>query len=146
MRYAVFLRHDGTAPELRALVEAALSETFDYPARVDVLDDTRLGALLAACPFPADDLASHTHVTVTSDPAVLDALDEAVSEADPDAPAVRLGPEATAWTVAVGGTLGARRSTISSRVRYAPSITDRNLRTMLAVHAALTAMGPDEVG
>ena len=142
----VVCRFDGSAVELRALVEATLRATFGYEAWVVVLDAARLDALLRACPYPADDPTTHTYVTVTSDPAVLDALDAAVREAEPASPQVRLGPEATAWTVAAGATLAAARSRLAGRVRYAPSITDRNLRTMRAVQAALAEMGGDAAG
>ncbi len=131
------------AVALRGAVEAALAESFGYQAWVVVLEAVRLGELLDACPFPADSTERHTYVTVTSDPAVLDALDAATGEADPTTPLRRLGPEATAWTVARGETLSAARSTLATKVRFAPSITDRNLRTMLKVTAALDALGDD---
>lgn len=139
----VVCRSDLEATELRSQVEGVLRQTFGYQAWVVVLEAGRLGELLAACPFPADSAATHTYVTVTSSPDVLTALDEVVAELDPDAPAVRLGPEATAWTVAVGQTLNAPRATAATKARFAPSITDRNLRTMLKVQAALDELGDD---
>ena len=131
---------DGTA--LRAAVEGALRAAFGYEAWVVVLDAERLAALVEACPFPADSPDEHTYLTFTSDPAVLDALDAEVAAADPEAPAQRLGPEATAWTVARGATLTSTRAALSSRARFAPSITDRNLRTVLKVATALDALAP----
>jgi len=128
---------------LRGAVESALSEAFGYAARVVVLDAERLAALLAACPFPADSTELHTYVTVTSDPAVLDALDEEARQAAPDCPSRRLGPEATAWTVAKGETLSAARSKLSGKSRFASAVTDRNLRTMLKVAAALEGLAED---
>ena len=136
----VVCRSDLDAAALRTSVESALRESFGYEAWVVVLDAERLGALLDACPFPSDSAEEHTYVTVTSDPAVLGALDEATLAADPSTPLRRLGPEATAWTVARGSTLSAARSTITAKVRFASSVTDRNLRTMLKVRAALEAL------
>lgn len=128
---------------LRGAVEAALRAAFGYDARAVVLDAARLAELLDACPFPADSAEDHTYVTLTSDPAVLDALDEEVARVDPRAPMCRLAPEATAWTVARGSTLASARSAIGSRARYASAVTDRNLRTMLKVRSALDALGDD---
>ncbi len=125
------------AVALRAAVEATLSEAFGYQARVVVLDAERLSALLAACPFPSDSAELHTYVTVTSDPAVLDALDEEAGLVDPGCPSLRLGPEATAWTVTKGETLSSGRGKLATRARFASAVTDRNLRTMLKVAAAL---------
>jgi uncharacterized protein (DUF1697 family) len=130
----------GTAAELRAAVEATLRSSFGYDAWVVVLTAERLAELLQACPFPPDSADTHTYVTVASDPAALDELVDAVAEADPSAEQVRLGPEASAWTVPVGRTLESPRSKIASRARYRNALTDRNLRTMLKVTAALEKM------
>ncbi|MBX9246600.1 DUF1697 domain-containing protein [Actinotalea ferrariae] len=133
----VVCRYDGDARALKELVEAALRERFGYDAWVVVLTAERLAELLDACPYPADSETHQTYVTVTSDPARLDELDEAIAEAAPDAPRVRLGPEAAAWQAVVGGTLDDPQSKAGSKPRYKPWITDRNLRTMLKIRAAL---------
>lgn len=130
----------GEAGALKDMVEQALRATFGYQAWVVVLTAQRLGELLDACPYPADSTETHTYVTVSSDPAVLDELAAAVAAADPGSVETRLGPEATAWLAPVGGTLDAVRSTIAAKARYKPSITDRNLRTMLKVRAAVEAV------
>src|SRR5690606_3210668 len=101
-----------------------------------VLTATRLGELLDGCPYPPDDPERHSYVTVTSDPHVLDELNEAVAAEDPSESMTRLGPEAAAWTAPVGGTLTTPRSKIAGRARYRQAVTDRNLRTMLKVRAA----------
>lgn len=131
---------DGTPAELKAGVERVLRDAFGYDARVVVLTAERLGELLDACPYPADSTQTHTYVTVTSDPAVLDELAEAVAAVDPDAQETRLGPEAVAWLAPVGGTLSSARSTLASKARYRSAITDRNLRTMNKVRAALAGL------
>ena len=138
----VVCRYDGDAAALKALVEAALRERFGYDAWVVVLTASRLAEILDAVPFPPDDAALHTYVTVTSDPARLDELDTAIAEAAPDAPRARLAPEAAAWQAPVGGTLDDVQSKLGAKARYKPWITDRNLRTMLKVRAALEAL-PD---
>ena len=136
----VVCAYDGSPETLKASVEQVLRTTFGYDAWVVVLTAERLVELLDACPYPADSATTHTYVTVASQPALLDELTAAVAEADPTAAAVRLGPEASAWTAPVGGTLDTVRSTLAARVRYKAALTDRNLRTMLKVRAALEEM------
>lgn len=133
----VVCRYDGDAAALKELVEGALRERFRYDAWVVVLSAERLAELLDACPYPADSPTMHTYVTVTSDPAKLDELYAAVAGLAPSAPSVRLGPEATAWQAPVGKTLDGPQSKVGSAARFKPWITDRNLRTMLKIRAAL---------
>lgn len=133
----VVCRFEGDGVALRVLMEAALRETFDRDLKVVVLSATRLRALLDACPYPSDDPTAHTYVTVTSAPDVLDDLSGAVADADPAEQSTRLGPEAVAWLAPVGGTLATARSKIAGRARFRESVTDRNLRTMIKVRAAL---------
>ena len=128
---------DGPPEALKGAVEGALREAFGYDAWVVVLTSERLGELLDACPYPADSATEHTYVTVASAPAVLDELVAAVAVVDPTAQQTRLGPEASAWTAPVGGTLDAPRSKVAGKARYRSALTDRNLRTMLKVRAAL---------
>ncbi len=137
----VVCSYAGGATELKELMESALRETFGYDAWVVVLTAARLRELLDECPYAPDDAERHAYVTVTSDPDVLDELNEAVAAADPSEPVTRLGPEAVAWTAPVGGTLATARSKIAGRVRYKAAITDRNLRTMIKVLAALDEIG-----
>lgn len=136
----VVCTYDGDAGQLKSIVEQALRKTFGYDAWVVVLTAERLAELLDACPFPPDAPGRHTYVTVTSDPTVLDELTGAVVEADPDEEAIRLGPEALAWTAPVGGTLATPRSKLAGKARFKSAITDRNLRTMNKVRAALDAI------
>lgn len=136
----VVCTYDGDAGDLRSIVEKALRKTFGYDAWVVVLTAERLAELLDACPYPPDAPGKHTYVTVTSDPAVLDELTAAVAEADPDEESTRLGPEALAWTAPVGGTLSTPRSKLAGKARYKSALTDRNLRTMNKVRAALEAI------
>lgn len=133
----IVCRFSGDGAALKEIVESALRETFGYEARVVVLTADRFRELIDACPYPADDPRRHAYVTVTSDPVVLDELNDAVAAADPAEEATWLGPEATAWTAPVGGTLATPRSRIAGRARFKPAITDRNLRTMLKVRSAL---------
>ena len=131
---------DLDAPDLKARVETALRSAFGYDAWVVVLTADRLAQVVDACPYPADSPTEHTYLTVASDPAVLDEVRAAVTALDPDARHTRLGPEAAAWVSPVGGTLTSSWASVSGKPRYKPALTERNLRTMHKVAAALRAM------
>src|SRR6476619_7451144 len=57
--------------------EACLRETFGYDAWVVVLTAGRVAALVEACPYPADDKATHSYITLSSDPGILSELYDA---------------------------------------------------------------------
>lgn len=127
---------DGSANDVKQLVEAKLRERFGYDAWVVVLSAERLDELVAACPYPADNAGVHTYVTVTSDPAELQELHKAAAAADGDGDGILLGPEAMAWTAAKGGTLESPVNKLVAQKRFKSTTTTRNLRTMLKVLAA----------
>jgi uncharacterized protein (DUF1697 family) len=115
--------------------EACLRESFGYDAWVVVLSAERVGDLVAACPFPADDASTHTYLTLGSDAQVLAGLYEAGS-ALAGAQVTMLGPEALAWLAPAGGTLDSPFSKLSSKPKYKAFTTTRNLRTMIKVRDA----------
>src|SRR6478735_7855347 len=63
----VVLASDLPAAGVKAEFEACLRETFGYDAWVVVLEAHRVAALVAACPYPAADTATHSYVTLSSD-------------------------------------------------------------------------------
>lgn len=115
--------------------EACLREAFGYDAWVVVLAADRVGELVAACPYPADDTSTHTYLTLGSDAEVLTELYEAGRAMD-GAEMTLLGPEALAWLAPAGGTLDSPFSKLSSKPKYKASTTTRNLRTMIKVRDA----------
>ncbi|MGO4230344.1 DUF1697 domain-containing protein [Arthrobacter sp. YAF34] len=119
--------------------EACLRETFGYDAWVVVLTADRVAALVEACPYPADDGATHSYVTLSSDEAVLAELFEAGVALD-GTDLTRLGPDALAWLAPVGGTLESPFSKLSSKAKYKAATTTRNLRTMVKVRDAATKL------
>lgn len=120
---------------VKAEFEACLRETFGYDAWVVVLAAPRVAELVAACPYPADDAATHTYLTLASDPDVLAELHEAGRALD-GTELTRLGPEALAWLAPAGGTLDSPFSKLSSKPKYKAATTTRNLRTMIKVRDA----------
>ncbi|BCW67504.1 hypothetical protein NicSoilB4_22670 [Arthrobacter sp. NicSoilB4] len=115
--------------------EECLREAFGYDAWVVVLAADRVGELVAACPYPADDSSTHTYLTLASDAEVLAELYEAGRAMD-GAELTLLGPEALAWLAPAGGTLDSPFSKLSSKPKYKASTTTRNLRTMIKVRDA----------
>jgi uncharacterized protein (DUF1697 family) len=139
----VVCRLDGDAPQVKALAEGALRAGFGYEAWVVVLPAERLAELVDACPYPPDSAERHCYISLSSDPAVLDEITQAVAAAAPDLPQTRLGPEAVAWTVPVGRSLEWPWAAVAGKARYKPSLTERNLRTMLKVRTALESLPQD---
>ncbi|KIS27004.1 pyridoxamine 5-phosphate oxidase [Arthrobacter sp. SPG23] len=120
-------------------VEACLRQAFGYDAWVVVMAAARVAALVEACPYPAEDKATHTYITLSSDTAVLDELFEAGSRLD-GTQQQRLGPEAMAWLAPAGGTLDSPFSKLSSKARYKSTTTTRNLRTVIKVRDATQSL------
>lgn len=131
----VVLASDLGRDRVKKEFEDCLREAFGYDAWVVVLPAERVGELVAACPYPADDAATHTYLTLGSDAAVLAELYEA-GRALGGAELTRLGPEALAWLAPAGGTLDSPFSKLSAKPKYRASTTTRNLRTMLKVRDA----------
>ncbi|GAC1511771.1 MAG: hypothetical protein NVS1B16_02790 [Pseudarthrobacter sp.] len=106
-----------------------------------VLTAHRLAELVDACPYPEDDKATHTYITLSSDTAKLDELDAAGAALD-GTEQKRLGPEALAWLAPAGGTLDSPFSKISAKAKFKASTTTRNLRTLIKVRDAAAALTP----
>ncbi|MEO3942683.1 DUF1697 domain-containing protein [Paenarthrobacter nicotinovorans] len=135
----VVLQSELSALEVKKQFEQCLRTSFDYDAWVVVLTAARVGELVDACPYPADDKSTHSYITLASDTAMLDELFEA-GEALGSVEQVRLGPEASAWLAPAGGTLESPFSKLSSKARYKAGTTTRNLRTLIKVRDAAAAL------
>jgi len=136
----VALTSDLPAPEVKTEFEACLRETFGYDAWVVVLAADRVAALVAACPYPADDPATHSYVTLSSDAGILSELYDA-GVALGGVELTRLGPEAMAWLAPAGGTLDSPFSKVSAKAKYKANTTTRNLRTLIKVRDAAAQLG-----
>ncbi|MET1086566.1 MAG: DUF1697 domain-containing protein [Arthrobacter sp.] len=123
------------AAAVKRACEKCLRDTFGYDAWVVVLDAARVAELVAGCPYPDDDKATHTYITLSSDVAMLDELD-AAGAAIEGAEQKRLGPEALAWLAPAGGTLDSPFSKVTAKPRFKASTTTRNLRTLIKVRDA----------
>jgi uncharacterized protein (DUF1697 family) len=135
----VVLASPDTPSAVKEQVEKCLRETFGYDAWVVVLTAQRVAELVAACPYPEDDKATHTYITLSSDTSRLDELDAAGAALE-GSEQKRLGPEALAWLAPVGGTLDSPFSKISAKAKFKSSTTTRNLRTLIKVRDAAAAL------
>ncbi|MFJ4207364.1 DUF1697 domain-containing protein [Paenarthrobacter sp. NPDC089675] len=135
----VVLQSELSPAKVKSEFEKCLRDGFGYDAWVVVLTASRVAALVEACPYPADDKATHSYITLASDKAMLDELFRAGEELD-GMEQVRLGPEAMAWLAPAGGTLDSPFSKLSSKARYKASTTTRNLRTFIKVRDAAAAL------
>lgn len=135
----VVLASEQDAAAVKQQFEECLRESFGYDAWVVVLTAKRVSELVDACPYPEDDKSTHTYITLASDTAMLDELD-AAGAAIEGAEQKRLGPEALAWLAPAGGTLDSPFSKISSKARFKATTTTRNLRTMIKVRDAASAL------
>jgi uncharacterized protein (DUF1697 family) len=126
---------DLTAADLKSKSEHALRERFGYEAWVVVLDADMVERIVADCPFPADDPATHTYVSLFSDPALMTemvAFGRSIGE-----PVRPLGTIAAAWQSPKGSTLESPLNAFTNRARFRSATTTRNLRTLQKVLAAL---------
>lgn len=119
--------------------EQCLRDTFGYNAWVVVVTAQRVAELVDSCPYPAEDKATHTYITLASDTDRLDELDHAGAALEGNEQ-TRLGPEALAWQAPAGGTLDSPVSKISARAKFKASTTTRNLRTLIKVRDAAAAL------
>lgn len=134
----VVLASDEDPAAVKQKFEKCLRDSFGYDAWVVVLTAQQVAGLVDACPYPDDDKATHTYITLASDIARLDEL-EAAGAALEGFQHARLGPEALAWLAPAGGTLDSPFSRISAKSKFKASTTTRNLRTLVKVRDAVTA-------
>lgn len=138
----VVLASELPAAGVKAEFEACLRETFGYDAWVVVLEADRVAALVDACPYPADDTATHSYVTLSSDTGILTELHDAGRGLE-GVELTQLGPEAVAWLAPAGGTLDSPFSKLTAKAKYKASTTTRNLRTLVKVRDAAEKVAAD---
>ncbi|MCX6497989.1 MAG: DUF1697 domain-containing protein [Arthrobacter sp.] len=136
----VVLASDLPAGGVKSEFESCLRDAFGYDAWVVVLTAARVAELVEACPYPADDAATHSYVTLSSDDAALADLYDAGTALGGVA-LTRLGPEAVAWLAPTGGTLDSPFSKLTAKAKYKASTTTRNLRTLIKVRDAAGRLG-----
>lgn len=120
---------DKTPDDLTALLEGALSERFDYDAKVMVYDHADLRTIVDGFPFPAaDDL--HRYVVLVSDDAILPELITLANQLDADIERIAPGPGVLYWQLPKGRSLDTDFAKVMTKAKIKRVTTTRNLNTL----------------
>jgi uncharacterized protein (DUF1697 family) len=122
----VVFTHDGTRPEVKALLEAALTSTFHYEAFVLLYEQSTLRGVIDGYPFARGD-EHHAYVVFVDDAAAWRELAELSAGLDEP---LRAEPGLLYWKVLKGQTLGTPFSKLAAKPRYKRCTTTRNLNTL----------------
>lgn len=115
---------------LKRDIERALSDRFGYEAWIILLTADRLRAIVDAFPFDATDDSRQPYVVFASEPAVVDALLEAIGEPDPEADPVERREDVVYWNPVKGTTVDTPFAKVIAKPVFKPTTTNRNLRTL----------------
>lgn len=117
---------------LKRRIEAALGDRFGYDAWIVLVTRDALERVVDAFPFDEHDAGRQPYVVFASEPAVIDQLvaDAGDLDLDPDADPVRPGESVLYWNPVKGTTLHTPFGKLLGKPRFAPTTTNRNLRTL----------------
>ncbi|QOC25574.1 DUF1697 domain-containing protein [Microbacterium hominis] len=119
--------------DLKARIEAALREQFDYDAWIVLITLDELEAATTTYPFDADDETRQPYVVFCSELAVRDALVDAAASLDPAEDPTQPGFGVVYWSPEKGRTLDTPFGRLLGRSEYKPTTTTRNLRTLVKI-------------
>jgi uncharacterized protein (DUF1697 family) len=129
----VVFESDSSEAELKKLLEATLTKTFDYPAKAQVVPITRLKKIVEAYPFGTANDKQHDYVVF-----VEDGLEKAILADNYDLGAgekVKAGSGVIYWRVDQGLTLRSSFGKTLSKAKYKQSNTSRNIKTLRKILA-----------
>ncbi|SNT23379.1 DUF1697 domain-containing protein [Rhodococcoides kyotonense] len=126
----VHLRSPSTGAELKASVEAVLSERFGYEAWVIVLDVPTLRGIVEEYPFDAEREGWHPYVVFGNDDDHLAELAAIGETLDPDLERIAAGRGVVYWEVLRGHTTDSIVGKTTAKAKFKPTTTTRNLRTL----------------
>ncbi len=124
----VVFESDQSAAELKKLIEAALSETFGYPAKAQVLSLETLAAIVERYPFGTAGDNQHDYVIFLENGLEKDLAGELCELADGEQ--VQPGRGVTYWRVDKGATLKSSFAKFLTKAKYKDFNTNRNLKTL----------------
>lgn len=123
---------DATAAQrhaLKARIEQALETAFGYEAWIVLTSQSSLASVIDAYPWPETEQLQ-PYVMFSSDQASLDAL-LAFADASTDQPdRVEAGNGVLYWEVPKGSSVDTAFAKESSKARFKPHVTTRNVRTL----------------
>lgn len=118
------------AAGLKRDIERALSDRFGYEASIVLLSVGRLQAVVEAFPFDAHDVRRQPYVVFSSDLSAIEALLEAIGEADPQVDPLERGDGVVYWNPVKGTTVDTPFAKVLARPAFRATTTNRNLRTL----------------
>ena len=119
-----------TGSQLKTAIEAVLSDRFGYEAWVVVSDVPTLRSVVERYPFdPARD-GWHAYVVFGNDDTHLTELASVGDTLDAAVERIAPGESVVYWEVAKGSTTKSTFGRATSKVKYKPTTTTRNLRTL----------------
>jgi uncharacterized protein (DUF1697 family) len=123
---------DGTPDDLRARIEAALSDWFGYDAKIVLTTLDHLAAVVDAYPFDPDRDGYQAYVVFGTDRKALDAAVELAGTLDqpPGGEQVAGGDGVLYWECPKGSTLDTPFAKASARSKDRTTTTSRNIRTL----------------
>lgn len=120
-------------PELKKLIEGALSQTFGYPAKAQVLSLETLAAIVERYPFGAAGDNQHDYVIFLENGLEKALVAEPCQLADGEQ--VAAGSGVVYWRVDKGSTLKSNFAKLLAKTKYKNFNTNRNLKTLQKILA-----------
>lgn len=131
----VMLTSSKSGHDLKKSIETTLSDAFGYEAWVIVLDEPALRAIVDGYPFDAEHEGRHPYVIFGNNPDHLSELTAIAGDLDPDVERLMPGPSVVYWEVVKGNTTDSAVGKFTSKAKYKPTTTTRNLRTLVKMLA-----------
>jgi uncharacterized protein (DUF1697 family) len=124
----VVFESDLSQTELKKMVEATLTKTFHYPAKVQVLAIDRLQEIIEGYPFGVADNGQHDYVIFMENGLEKDLVNESYELAFGEQ--VKSGSSVVYWRVDKGSTLKSSFAKLLTKAKYKEFNTNRNLKTL----------------
>jgi uncharacterized protein (DUF1697 family) len=125
----VVFRSSKRLASLKPELEAGLTKTFDYPAKVHVYTLERLQQIIDGSPFDDGDPERHSYVIFFEDGLEQQLAAEA-TDVDSEIERIQAGKGVLYWQVPKGQTLKTSLGTYLTKARYKNFHTNRNLKTL----------------
>ena len=119
---------ESDSDNLKSRLESILSTTFKYPAKVQVLEISKLQKIIESYPFDDIDEAMQHYVIFLEN-----GLEKELAETakpDPEIEATQIGDGVVYWKVRKGMTLKSPFSKYLTKTKYKDFNTNRNLNTL----------------
>lgn len=114
---------------LRAKIETAVGQKFNYPAKILVYPIDYVKKVTAAYPFDASDEA-YQHYVIFMEPGLAKQLADDATGLDAKIDALKLGDQVLYWRVAKGLTLKTPFAKFLVKAKYKEGHTVRNIKTL----------------